>query len=49
MPWTDKQKTGVSEVDFLFTDGSDFLFTDGTDFVFRDATIAGTWVDKSKV
>lgn len=43
-----KSSTGVTEVDFVFSDGTDILFSDGTDFVFIDATNTITWTDISK-
>ena len=49
MPWADKNKAGVPEIDFVFSDGADVFFSNVMDFVFREATIAGSWSDKSKV
>ena len=38
MSWTYQTKNtiAISEIDFLFSDGSDFLFSDGTDYLFRE-------------
>ncbi len=49
MPWSDKNKAGVPEIDFVFSNGADVFFSNTIDFVFREATIAGSWSDKIKV
>ena len=38
MSWEYQTKVAhyITEIDFLFSDGSDYLFSDSTDFVFRE-------------
>lgn len=38
MTWAYQTKAAnyITEIDFLFSDGSDYLFSDSTDFVFRE-------------
>ena len=39
----------VSEVDFVFSDGSDFIFSDGsTDYVFVEAQASSGWTNDTK-
>lgn len=47
--YTAKSSTGITEVDFVFSDGTtDFLFSDGTDFVFLEGTADITWSNSTK-
>lgn len=48
--WTsvNKSASGVSEVDFLFSDGLDFLFSDSSDYVFSEGSTSIVWTETSK-
>jgi len=46
--YTAQSAGGVTEVDFLFSDGTDFLFSDSTDLVFIEGTASTTWSNTTK-